>query len=58
MNRNNVATVAKLWAEMIAVEGARFKGCFDRIVFAIVDTKTFDMFKETFEELARRSGDS
>jgi hypothetical protein len=57
MNRNNVATVAKLWAELLVVEDARFKGAFDRVVFAIVDAKTFDTFKESFER-ARASGNS
>lgn len=53
-----MATVAKLWAELIAVEDARFKGAFDRVVFAILDTKTFNTFRETFEERVKASGDS
>jgi len=55
MNRNNVATVAKIWADLLAVENAKFKGSFDRIVFAIIDTKTFDTFKEAFEERTKLS---
>jgi hypothetical protein len=55
MNRNNVATVAKIWADLLAVENARFKGSFDRIIFAILDTKTFDIFKEAFEERTKPS---
>lgn len=51
-------TVAKLWADLIAVENARFKGSFDRVVFAILGTKTFDTFKETFEERTKPSGES
>ena len=58
MHRNNVTTVARLWAELIAVEDARFKGCFDRVMFAVLDTKTFDTFKETFEERVKRSENS
>jgi hypothetical protein len=53
-----VATVAKLWAELIAVEGARFERSFDRVVFAILDTKTLDTFKEAFEERVKTLGDS
>jgi hypothetical protein len=50
MNRNNVATVAKIWADLLAVENARFRGSFHRIVFSILDTKSFDTFKEAVEE--------
>jgi hypothetical protein len=58
MDRNNVDTVARLWADLIAVENARFKGSFDRVVFAILGTKTFDTFKEAFEERTKPSGES
>ena len=47
-NRNNVLVVARyVWAELLAVEDAKFKG--DHVVFAILDMKIFDAFKESFE---------
>jgi hypothetical protein len=56
-NSNNVDTIAKLWADLMAVENARFKRSFDRVVFAILGTKTFDTFMETFEERVKTSRD-
>jgi hypothetical protein len=32
-------------------ENARFKGSFDRVVFAILGTKTCNTYRETFEEV-------
>jgi len=55
--RNNVPMVARLWAELLVAEDAKFKGSFDRVVFAILDKKTCDTFKETFEQ-AKTSGNS
>jgi len=40
--RNNISVVAKIWADLVAVPGARFKSSFDRIVFAMGE----DMFLE------------
>jgi hypothetical protein len=56
--RNNVATVARLWAELITADGTRFKGSFDRVIFAILDAKTFATFKGAFEEETQTSSDS
>jgi len=53
-----VDTVAKLWADLLAVENAQFKGSFDRVMFAILGTKTFDTFKDAFEERVNSSCDS
>ncbi|KAJ7287088.1 hypothetical protein C8J57DRAFT_1282761 [Mycena rebaudengoi] len=50
--RNNVATVATLWAELLAAPGARFKNSFERVVFAIIDEKTCNTVKGTFDSLA------
>ncbi|KAF7981797.1 hypothetical protein HWV62_31895 [Athelia sp. TMB] len=47
--RNDVAMVAKIWADLLTNEGAPFKTAFSRVVFAIIDAKTFNTFKETFE---------
>ncbi|KAF7976400.1 hypothetical protein HWV62_6793 [Athelia sp. TMB] len=46
--QNNVDTVARIWADLLAVEDAPFKTSFSRVVFAILGTSTFDTFMETF----------
>jgi hypothetical protein len=51
MNRNDVKIVAKLWADLLVAENARFKKAFDRVMFAILGTKTCNTFKETFDEV-------
>jgi len=48
--RNKVDLVATIWADLLSVDGARFKDSFNRVVFAILDEKTFDEFRETFEK--------
>jgi len=54
--RNNVETIARIWADLLVVDGARFKGSFDRVVFAILGKQTFDTFEETFkQQRARRA---
>ncbi|EGN92769.1 hypothetical protein SERLA73DRAFT_190622 [Serpula lacrymans var. lacrymans S7.3] len=52
--RNGVDVVAKIWADLLTVEGARFKGSFHRIIFAILGTDTFQTFKENFERHANK----
>jgi uncharacterized protein (TIGR02452 family) len=47
--RNDIDVVAKNWADLLAVEGARFKDSFSCVVFAILGTKTFNQFKAAFE---------
>ncbi|KAJ3499024.1 hypothetical protein NMY22_g19547 [Coprinellus aureogranulatus] len=46
--RNSVETVARLWVELLVKEGSRFKGSFERVVFAIIDTPTVARFREVF----------
>jgi hypothetical protein len=48
--RNKVDLVATIWADLLSIDGARFKDSFNRVVFAILDEKTFDEFRETFEK--------
>jgi uncharacterized protein (TIGR02452 family) len=48
--KNNVSMVARLWADLLVVDGARFKNRFERVVFAILGRQTFDQFKDTFEK--------
>jgi uncharacterized protein (TIGR02452 family) len=47
--RNDIGTVARIWADLLAVKDARFKESFDLIVFAILGTKTFKEFQAAFE---------
>lgn len=48
--RNDVATVAKIWADLLLVPGARFHGSFENVVFAILGKGTFETFKDVFEQ--------
>ncbi|GJE94711.1 hypothetical protein PsYK624_108820 [Phanerochaete sordida] len=43
--RNNVETVASIWAKLLK-EGSRFEKSFDRIVFAIIGRATFEKFED------------
>ena len=46
--RNDVPTVAKIWADLLFAPGARFAGSFENVVFAILGTATFNTFKDVF----------
>jgi len=46
--RNDVDVVARLWADLLSVPGARFRNSFDRIVFAIIGKKTFVDFENAY----------
>lgn len=46
--RNPVAMVAKIWADLLVGEGARYQKSFEQVVFAIKDQPTFDEFKKEF----------
>ncbi|KII95608.1 hypothetical protein PLICRDRAFT_222654 [Plicaturopsis crispa FD-325 SS-3] len=46
--RNDVDVVARLWAELLVVPGARFKESFDTVLFAILGKQTYDTFKDNF----------
>lgn len=48
--QNDIAMVARVWADLLIVDGARFATSFNRVVFAILGTKTFDDFKKAFEK--------
>jgi uncharacterized protein (TIGR02452 family) len=47
--RNKVELVAAIWAELLVVDGARFKNTFKHVSFAIIDQKSYNVFKDTFE---------
>lgn len=51
--KNDVGTVANLWADLLLVDGARFKASFEHVVFAIVGRGTFVEFRRVFEERNR-----
>lgn len=44
--RNDVATVAALWAELLLAPGARFSQSFGNIVFAVLGGDTFSKFQD------------
>jgi uncharacterized protein (TIGR02452 family) len=46
---NSVSVVAQIWADLLSVPSARFRGSFDRVMFAIIDKKTFDEFHFNFD---------
>ncbi|KAJ7209800.1 hypothetical protein GGX14DRAFT_453165 [Mycena pura] len=46
--QNNVATVARLWVELLLAPDARFAHSFRRVVFAIIDQKTCTIFRDVF----------
>ncbi|KAH8103507.1 hypothetical protein BXZ70DRAFT_735061 [Cristinia sonorae] len=48
--RNDVGTVAQIWADLLFVPGARFAGSFENVVFAILGTSTFETFREVFAQ--------
>lgn len=46
--RNDVATIARIWAHLLLLPEARFKDSFDRIIFAITGQETFTNFQSAF----------
>jgi uncharacterized protein (TIGR02452 family) len=50
--KNDVGMVARIWADLLAVNDARFKCSFDRVIFAILGKPTFDEFKTVFIQQA------
>ncbi|KAI0785806.1 hypothetical protein C8Q75DRAFT_310687 [Abortiporus biennis] len=47
--RNDVATIANIWAELLFAHHGRFNGSFDNVVFAIIGKGTFEKFHEAFK---------
>lgn len=52
--RNNVSFIAKTWADLLSVPGARFGSSFERVMFAITGERTFAEFEAAFK--ARSQG--
>ncbi|KAJ7596602.1 hypothetical protein C8J56DRAFT_917858 [Mycena floridula] len=46
--QNHVEMVARLWADLLTVPGARFKDAFPHIIFAILGDRTFKDFETVF----------
>jgi uncharacterized protein (TIGR02452 family) len=46
--RNDVATVARIWAHLLLLPEARFKDSFERVIFAITGEETFTDFRSAF----------
>ncbi|KIK95763.1 hypothetical protein PAXRUDRAFT_32794 [Paxillus rubicundulus Ve08.2h10] len=46
--RNNVEVVARIWADLLTGQGARYKHSFDRVVFAILGMSTYSAFGQAF----------
>jgi len=46
---NDVDVVANIWADLLSVRSARFRGSFNRVIFAITGRKTFIEFEECFK---------
>lgn len=46
--KNRIELVAGVWKELLMSEGARFQSSFDRVVFAVVDSPTYQQFESIF----------
>jgi uncharacterized protein (TIGR02452 family) len=55
---NDVATVARIWAQLLVVPSARFKKSFDRVIFAIMGNPTYDLFNDAFGAWERHENSS
>ncbi|KAK0212401.1 hypothetical protein DFS33DRAFT_24304 [Desarmillaria ectypa] len=54
--QNKVSVVARHWADLLAVPGARFARSFNRIEFAILGKETSDEFREVYESRRKERG--
>ncbi|KAJ7091292.1 hypothetical protein C8R43DRAFT_1050124 [Mycena crocata] len=48
--KNDVDTVATIWAELLCGPSARFGHSFDYVAFAVMDDSTYSRFKRAFEK--------
>ncbi|KAF9460725.1 hypothetical protein BDZ94DRAFT_1265360 [Collybia nuda] len=51
--QNDVNVVSKLWAELLKTPGARFENVFHRVVFGILGKRTYNEFKDIFNNQTR-----
>ncbi|OSC98446.1 hypothetical protein PYCCODRAFT_1454428 [Trametes coccinea BRFM310] len=47
--RNDVTTIATIWADLLMGDNARFKDSFDHVVFSILGKETYETFRTVFE---------
>lgn len=47
--RNSIPVVAGIWAELLVGDSARFKSSFDRVLFAVLGSQTFNEFEGAFK---------
>ena len=52
--KNDVATVTRIWAQLLILPTARFKNSFDRVIFAVTGDSTYSDFKSGFEAWAEK----
>ncbi|KAG0708637.1 hypothetical protein DFH29DRAFT_794953 [Suillus ampliporus] len=48
--QNDVEVVARIWAGLLTMKGARYRHSFHRVVFAIIGKDTFTTFKHSLEK--------
>ncbi|TFK20440.1 hypothetical protein FA15DRAFT_673469 [Coprinopsis marcescibilis] len=53
--KNEIATIARHWANLLTAEDARFKYSFDRVIFAVLGSDNFGEFHNAFEGYSRPS---
>jgi len=46
--QNSVSMIAKIWADLLVGDNARFNKSFEQVIFAIKDPVTFEEFKKEF----------
>lgn len=54
--RNDVATVTRIWAQLLVLPTARFKDSFDRVIFAVTGDQMYSDFKGGFEAWVQPRG--
>ncbi|KAK0459175.1 uncharacterized protein EV420DRAFT_1333580 [Desarmillaria tabescens] len=54
--QNKVSVVARHWADLLSVPGARFATSFNRIEFAILGKETIKEFREVYESRMKERG--
>ncbi|KAF8589486.1 hypothetical protein K439DRAFT_1628711 [Ramaria rubella] len=54
---NSVPMVAQLWAELLGLPDSRFALSFDRVLFGVLGTETYEVFRTTFEQTCQQGTD-
>jgi len=54
---NNVRNVAGMWADLVGRKESRFRGSFDRVVFAVLGQDPYEKFKDAFGSRCVEEGD-